>query len=61
MLEGNLRRLDNPYRYGQYEGEKMFFDNPGLEREQMVNYRPFQMAATTITVVSLRTFWAFLV
>lgn len=23
---------DNPYRYGQYEGEKMFFDNPGLER-----------------------------
>jgi hypothetical protein len=23
---------DNPYRYGQYEGEKMFFDNPGLQR-----------------------------
>jgi hypothetical protein len=23
---------DNPYRYGQYEGEKMFFDNPGLAR-----------------------------
>ncbi len=23
---------DNPYRYGQYEGEKMFFDSPGLKR-----------------------------
>jgi len=24
---------DNPYRYGQYEGEKMFFDNPGLSQD----------------------------
>lgn len=25
---------DDPYRYGQYEGEKLFFDNPGLKRRE---------------------------
>ena len=31
-VRGEPQTPDNPYRYGQYEGEKMFFDNPGLER-----------------------------
>ena len=31
-VRGEQFTPDNPYRYGQYEGEKMFFDSPGLER-----------------------------
>jgi hypothetical protein len=31
-VRGEQFTPDNPYRYGQYEGEKMFFDGPGLER-----------------------------
>lgn len=31
-VRGEQFTPDNPYRYGQYKGEKMFFDSPGLER-----------------------------
>jgi len=32
-VRGEVRPPDDPYRYGQYSGEKMFFDNPGLSTD----------------------------